>query len=362
MKALKLLRNRATLIALAIGVTGLLLILYAWRLPPFGSSVETTENAYVKGQVTLLSPQVAGYVVATEVQDYQRVKKGDVLVRIDDRLYRQQLAQAEATLAQQKTALANFDATLASRAASVDLAGAQRESARAALEVAQKESDRVASLVARGNTSRSAADQAMLALLQARAVLSAAEAQLRIAEEAQNTTLTSHDALTAAVAGAEAAAEAARINLQNTVILAPVDGTLGEVTARVGQYVAAGTQIGSVTPAAHWIIANFKETQMDGMRPGLPATFTVDALGGLRLKGHVVRLSPAAGQEFSVIKPDNATGNFVKITQRMSVRIEIDPGQAEAARLAPGMSVVVSVDTDAAPETHTALQGVQPRV
>lgn len=351
MKALKVFRNRATLIALAIGLTGLLLILYAWRLPPFWSSVETTENAYVKGQVTLLSPQVAGYVTAAEVQDYQQVKKGDVLVRIDDRLYRQQLAQAEATLAQQKTALANYDATLASRTASVDLAKAQRESAQAALEVAQKESDRIASLSARGNTSKSAADQAMLALLQARAALSAAEAQLRIAEEAQNTTLTSHDALAAAVAGAEAATEAARINLQNTVVVAPVDGTLGEVTARVGQYVAAGTQLGSVTPAASWIIANFKETQMADMQPGLPATFTVDALGGLRLKGHVVRLSPAAGQEFSVIKPDNATGNFVKITQRMSVRIEIDPGQPEAGRLAPGMSVVVSVDTAAAPET-----------
>lgn len=361
MKALNVFRNRATVIAVAVGLAGLLLILYAWRLPPFGSSVVTTENAYVKGQVTLLSPQVAGYVVATEVQDYQKVKKGDVLVRIDDRLYRQQLAQTEATLAQQKTALANYDATLASRTASVDLAKAQRESAKAALEVAQKESDRIASLSARGNTSKSAADQALLALLQARAALSAAEAQVRIAEEAQNTTLTSHDALTAAVTGAEAAAEAARINLQNTIVVAPVDGTLGEVTARVGQYVAAGTQLGSVTPSASWVIANFKETQMADMQPGLPATFTVDALGGLRLKGRVVRISPAAGQEFSVIKPDNATGNFVKITQRMSVRIEIDPGQPESARLAPGMSVVVSVDTDAAPETQAALQGVRPQ-
>ncbi len=137
----------------------------------------------------------------------------------------------------------------------------------------------------------------------------------------------------------------AEIDLGNTRIVAPQDGTLGEVSARLGQYVAAGTQLMALVPHQVWIIANFKETQLADMQVGQEVGFTVDALKRARLTGTIERFSPAAGSEFSVIRPDNATGNFVKIAQRVPVRIAVDPGQPLAARLSPGMSVVVSVDT-----------------
>ena len=137
----------------------------------------------------------------------------------------------------------------------------------------------------------------------------------------------------------------AEIDLGTTRITAPQDGTLGEVSARLGQYVAAGTQAMALVPDQVWIIANFKETQLADMAVGQKVAFSVDALKRARLTGTIERFSPAAGSEFSVIRPDNATGNFVKIAQRVPVRIAVDPGQPLAERLSPGMSVVVSVDT-----------------
>jgi multidrug resistance efflux pump len=157
------------------------------------------------------------------------------------------------------------------------------------------------------------------------------------------------------VQGAKAAVRLAEIDLQNTRITAPEDGQLGEVGARLGQYVAAGTQLLTIVPERIWVIANFKETQLPGMKIGQPVTFTVDALNHAALTGHIERFSPAAGSEFSVIRTDNATGNFTKVAQRVSVRITIDPGQALAERLSPGMSVVVSVDTNAEPAGQNAV-------
>ncbi len=161
--------------------------------------------------------------------------------------------------------------------------------------------------------------------------------------------IVNRDSLNADIANAEATVELARIDLQNTHIIAPRDGTLGEVGVRLGQYVTAGTQLVSVVPKSKWVMANFKETQLYGMKVGQPVTFTVDALRHAELTGRIEAFAPAAGSEFSVIKSDNATGNFTKITQRLSVRIAIDEDQPDAARLAPGMSVVVRVDTNAEP-------------
>jgi multidrug resistance efflux pump len=147
----------------------------------------------------------------------------------------------------------------------------------------------------------------------------------------------------------------AEIDLQNTRITAPEDGQLGEVGARLGQYVSAGTQLLTLVPERIWVVANFKETQLPGMSVGQPVTFTVDALNHAALNGRIERFSPAAGSEFSVIRTDNATGNFTKVAQRVPVRISIDPGQALADRLVPGMSVVVSVDTNAQPTGDNAV-------
>jgi multidrug resistance efflux pump len=162
------------------------------------------------------------------------------------------------------------------------------------------------------------------------------------------------------VQGAEAAVHLAEIDLQNTRIVAPQDGRLGEIGARVGQYVSAGTQLLAVVPEKIWVVANFKETQLPGMKVGQPVTLQVDALEHARLSGHIEQFSPAAGSEFTVLKADNATGNFTKVAQRVPVRIAIDPNQDLAERLAPGMSVEVSVNTEApaVPESIAANGGV----
>jgi multidrug resistance efflux pump len=342
---LKYLRSTATLVAVVIGLAGAALVLYAWRLPPFTSSVETTDNAYVRGQVTLISPQLNGYVAEVAVQDYQRVNAGQLLVRIDDCIYEQKLHQAKATLATQKAALANSEQTRRSDEARIKASEAQVDSTKAGLKAAEANWERIEPLLTRGVTTQKEADQARAGFDQAKAALSQAQAALEVAHQDLASTLVNRQSLEAAVQGAEATVHLAEIDLQNTRIVAPQDGRLGEVGARMGQYVSAGTQLLAVVPEKIWVVANFKETQLAGMKVGQPVTFTVDALEHANLSGHIERFSPAAGSEFSVLKADNATGNFTKVAQRVPVRIAIDVGQELAERLAPGMSVVVSVDT-----------------
>lgn len=344
------LRSTATLIAVALGIAGIALVLYAWRLPPFGSTIETTDNAYIRGQVTLISPQLAGYVAEVAVQDFQSVKAGQVLVRLDSRIYEQKLKQAQAALAVQKATLANSEQKRRSDEARIAAGEAQVNGAKAALATAQANWSRVEPLLKRGVTTQSQADQSKAALEQAKAALSQAESSLEVARQDLAATLVNRQSLEAAVQNAQAAVRLAEIDLQNTTIRAPQDGRLSEVGARLGQYVTAGSQLMAVVPERVWVIANFKETQLAAMQIGQPVTFTVDALEHASLHGHVERFSPAAGSEFSVLKPDNATGNFTKVAQRLPVRVAIDPGQELAERLAPGMSVVVSIDT-AAPTT-----------
>jgi len=345
MRFKELVLSKATIPALLAGVAGVLVVLYAWQLPPFTSTIQTTNNAYIKGKVTLIAPQLAGYVVEVPVSDYQPVKKGDVLVKLDDRIYVQQMAQAEATLQQQQNALDNFEQNQASKKASVDLANAQLQSAQAVLSKAESDAGRNNSLVASGISTQSSADQVQAALVQAQANVAQARASISIAEQNLALVEAGKPALEGAVKGAEAAVQLVKINLSNTKILAPVDGTLGEVTARVGQYVSVGSQLTSVTPPHTWIVANFKETQLAGLQIDQKVNFTVDALNHMAMTGHISEISPAAGSEFSVLKPDNATGNFTKVAQRIPVRIEIDPDQASANHLLPGMSVEVSIDT-----------------
>ncbi|ERM01267.1 hemolysin secretion protein D [Brucella intermedia 229E] len=337
-------------LALIIGLAGVLMVLWAWQLPPFKHSVETTDNAYVRGQVTVISPQVAGYVTKVNVNDYQSVKQGDLLFEIDSRSYQQKLDQALAALNSKKAALANSEQSQRSAEATIQSRQAQISGAKAALEVAEANAKRVEALLPRGVTTQSSADTAHGSLLQAQAAVEEAEAALAVAQQDLQSIIVNRDSLNADIANAEATVELARIDLQNTHIIAPPrDGTLGEVGVRLGQYVTAGTQLVSVVPKSKWVMANFKETQLYGMKVGQPVTFTVDALRHAKLTGRIEAFAPAAGSEFSVIKSDNATGNFTKITQRLSVRIAIDEDQPDAARLAPGMSVVVRVDTNAEP-------------
>lgn len=351
---LKFLRSPTTIIVLLAGLSGLTLVLYAWRLPPFHSSVEMTENAYVRGYLTIMSPQLSGYVAEVPVRDYEEVKAGQLLVRIDDRIYAQKLAQAEAALAAQKASLANSRQQELSAKAGIAASEAQLDSAKAALNRASASWDRIRPLAEKGISTRSDADQSRAAFEQAEAAVNQAEFGLEVSRQALATTLGARAGLQAAVAGAEAAVELARIDLENTRIVAPRDGKLGEIGARVGQYVTAGSQLLAVVPHDVWVLANFKETQLDGMKAGQPVTISVDALQKSMLTGHIERFSPAAGSEFSIIRPDNATGNFTKVAQRVGVRIAVDPGQPLADLLSPGLSVVVRVDKDAAPLAELA--------
>lgn len=341
----KFLRSTATIIAIVIGIAGLVLFLYAWRLPPFTSSVQTTENAYVRGQVTIIAPQLAGYVSEVAVQDYQAVKSGQLLVRLDDRIFAQKLEQARATLASQQAALANSAQQRLSAEARIRASEAQVEGARVTLDNAEASWRRMEPLLKRGVVTESDADKTRSAMEQARATYHQAQAGLEVSRQDLQATIVSRQSLEAAVQGAEAAVHLAEIDLQNTRIVAPEDGRLGEVGARLGQYVSAGTQLVAVVPQRMWIVANFKETQLSGMKVGLPVTINIDALQHAKLTGRIERFSPATGSEFSVLRPDNATGNFTKVSQRLPVRIVIDPDQPLAERLAPGMSAVVSIDT-----------------
>ncbi|AQS40840.1 MAG: Hemolysin secretion protein D [Candidatus Tokpelaia hoelldobleri] len=336
------LRSRANIAVVIAGIAGILGVLYAWRLPPFTSAVVTTDNAYVKGFVTTLAPQVSGSIAQVSIKDFQRVKQGQTLFVIEDRIFQQKLAQATATLDVKKATLANSYQQEAA-------AQAQLASAQAALHKAELNWRRIEPLTQRGVATQSDADAARATLEQTQAALDQAKANLR-------TILTGRQGLTADVEGAQAAVQLAQIDLEHTKIIAPLDGQAGEVGARLGQYVVPGTQLVAIVPDEVWIIANYKETQLDHMKVGQPATFTVDALGGMKMTGHVSRFSPAAGSEFSVLKPDNATGNFTKVAQRIPVRIDIDPGQEGLHRLIPGMSVITRVDTGAA-----GTQAVQPK-
>jgi multidrug resistance efflux pump len=351
---LKFFRSPASMIALLAGVAGVLLVLYAWRLPPFVTSVETTDNAYVRGYVTIMSPQVSGYVVDVPVKDYEQVKQGQILARIDDRIYAQKLAQARAALDGQKASLDNSRQSELSARATIASSEAQIDSANAALKRAQLAWDRISNLSDRGIASASESEQAQATLEQAKAALNQAQAALEVSKQSLATIIVNRSLLEANVASAEATVHLAEIDLQNTSIVAPRDGHLGEVGVRLGQYVAAGTQLMAVVPEDVWVVANFKETQLEGMEVGQPVSIVVDALGKQRLTGRIERFSPAAGSEFAVIKPDNATGNFVKIAQRVGVRISIDPDQPLAKSLTPGLSVVVDVDKSVEPEKTTA--------
>jgi len=347
---LKKIFTPVSLIVLMAGLTGLGMVLYAWRLPPFSSSVEMTDNAYVRGYVTLLSPQVSGYIVDVPVKDYQDVKQGDILARVDDRSYVQKLSQAKATLDGQKASLANSDQKENAARANISSSEASIESAQAALKQAQLASDRQDNLTKSGVGTSSTQEEAHATLEKAKAALLQAKAALEVSNQDLQTIIVNRGSLEAAVASAEASVQLAEIDLGNTVIRAPRDGKVGEVGARLGQYVTAGTQLMAVVPTDVWVIANFKETQLAGMQVGQPVSISVDAMQRREIRGHVERFSPAAGSEFSVIKPDNATGNFVKIAQRIGVRVAIDPGQDKTSELSPGMSVVVRVDKSKAPE------------
>ena len=338
----------AVVIAVLVAVAGVLLVLYAWRLPPFATTVMTTNDAYVQGRVTGMATQVSGYVRDVLVEDYQSVRRGQPLARLDPRTYQQQVDQARGTL---DASIANLD----NAAQTINTNRANLQSAEADLLAKQAEQERTAidlrrlsDLAARGSISIRDRDQAVSDARAATANVAKSRASIQVAAESIKTAIVQRRGLAATVESNRASLEQARINLANTVIYAPNDGQVGATAVNQGQYVAAGSQLIYFVPREIWVVANFKETQTRNMRVGQAATVGVDALGGVRVAGRVVALSPAAGSQFSVLKPDNASGNFTKVVQRLPVKIALDRRDRSAARMRPGLSVVARVETAAA--------------
>ncbi len=340
--------SRTSLIVVVLLVVGgVAAVLAAWRIWPFTSGYESTDNAYVRGRVTVIAPQVSGYVTRVLVRDFETVAAGQPLVEIDRRIYAQRVDQQLAAVAAQQATLANSRQAAASRAASLSAQEAAVENAEAQAMRARADMARVDDLVKDGSVSLRERDQTLAALRQANAAVAQAKAAREIAQQDIRTVQVGRGGQQAGVSGAEATLRLARIDLANTIVRAPEAGRLSEVGVRVGQYVTAGSQLMFLVPPAVWVIANYKEAQTARIAVGQPASFTVDALANARLTGRVEQISPAAGSEFAVLKSDNATGNFTKVPQRIAVRIRIDPGQSLAARLRPGMSVQARVDTRA---------------
>ena len=335
--------NLGLLIALI--VIGVALILYAWKLPPFTPTVQQTNNAFVKGQTTIISPQVSGYVTEVAVEDFSQVKAGDLLVKIDDRSFQQQLEQAKANIEVAVTNRSSNAQDTGSSQAQIQAREADLNSAKVSVTSAREDVKRYQGLVAIGAVSRAEVAHAEAQLAKALAGVQQAEANLQVAREAGEKTSGSRSSLDANIKNAEAGAKQAQINLENTVIRAPESGQLSQINVQAGQLVSAGTQLMYIVPKGVWIIANFKETQVANMTVGEAATIHVDALGGTQFSGQVSNISPATGSEFSAGAANPATGNYIKIAQRIPVRIDLDPSQPELARLRPGMSVSVDVDT-----------------
>ncbi|OEY99963.1 MULTISPECIES: HlyD family secretion protein [Stenotrophomonas] len=336
---------RAVVVMIVVALIGIALILRAWSLWPFNSTWVSTDNAYVRGQVTVLAPQVNGYVTEVLVKDFQHVKQGEALVRIDDRIYKEKVAQAQANVDSALAALANSDQAQAQNRAQIGAAKANLYAGQSELSRSRSELKRYEQLADQQLVALNDRDKFRTSAQAAQSSVQQSQAQIRIAEETLTSTQVARKGLEAGVETAKAQLELARIDLANTVIHAPRDGQVSEASVRLGQYVTAGSQLLFLVPDTLWVVANFKEGQTWRMRIGQPASFSVDAFDGERLTGHVEQIAPATGSEFSVLRPDNASGNFTKVVQRLPIRIAIDPDQALAERLRPGMSVVVRVNT-----------------
>jgi multidrug resistance efflux pump len=340
-------RRPATVIMIIVlAILAVIAILSAWRLPPFTSGGPRTDNAYVDGTTTVIAPQVNGTVSRVLVRDYAHVRAGQLLVLIDDSSYRARAMQAGAALDQARAQLSTNAQTLASARAALEgkvaaLDAAQADRANAAANLA-RDND----LVTDGSVSRRERDQAAATDSQAQAAVNQARAAVDIARQDVRTAQVQRAGLEAQVAQAGAQLYGARVDLARTRITAPQDGQLSEVRVRTGALAAPGTQLFTLVPPARWVIANYKERQTHGLRVGQRATFTVDALGGRRFDGFVERIAPATGAIFAGTSPGAQTGNFVKVPQRIGVRIAIPRGQPLAERLRPGMSVETWIDTD----------------
>jgi membrane fusion protein (multidrug efflux system) len=337
---------RAAVLALAVAMV--IVCARSWNRW-IGAAVEqSTDDAYLQGDLTPLGSHVGGIVLAVPVRDFQRVQAGDLLVQIDDRDYRAQLAQAEANLAAAEAAILNNRSQQALQGAQIDAALAALQATEADLVRAQLEDRRQRSLLAGGIAgTRQTVEQTAATVQRDTALLAQNQAQLEAARQQLVVLGTMEKQLSAARDGQAALRDLAAINLGYTRIMAPVAGMVGQRQVRPGQYVGIGTQLIAIVPLPHlWVLANLKETQVTRLRLDQMVTVTVDSFPDKVLRGRVSGWSPASGAQFSLLPPDNATGNFTKVVQRIPVRIELEDKAGLEDLLRPGMSVIATIHTD----------------
>jgi membrane fusion protein, multidrug efflux system len=337
----RLRERRSALLAIAALCIVLLAGLVIWRLM-LGGSV-STDDAFIDARTVTISPQVSAAVVDVPVTDNQLVDAGAVLVRLDDRDFRAQVDQAKAQVDEASATIGNIDAQIAAQHARIEQAAKQDSQAQAALTFAEEQNDRYQRLVKSGSVTEEQAQQYRSNYLQAQAALAAAQAN-SVATEKQLAVLdTQRQQATAQLEQRRAALEQANTNLSRTVVTAPVDGRVTQLTAAKGNYAAAGQALMMCVPRDLWVTANFKETELKSIRPGEPVTIRVDAYPGRKFQGHVASIQAGSGTAFSLLPTENATGNYVKIVQRVPVKIVFN--KPPDVLLGPGMSVVPTVIT-----------------
>ena len=363
----------APLIVLALAVAVIVTITRNWNGWEGAKTEQVTNDAYVRGDLTPLSTKISGIVREVKVNDYQIVHKGDILVQLDDDDYRAQLAQAAAGVEAARAALENNvrqrelqDAKIERALAGIDQADAEITAAKAGkdatsadvsrtrLERTRQEALIKASATTQQKVESAVADEERFAaqsasrdadLVQAHTLLRSNEAAAE-AERRSKTVLESQEAQLIADLHAKAAAfTVAQVNLGYTRILAPADGRVGERQVRPGQLVSPGTQVMAFVENIRWVAANFRETQLTNIRPGDAAEVRIDVYPGHVIKGRVLEIAPASGSQFALLPPDNATGNFTKVVQRVPVKIALD-NSSLTAQLRPGLSAVVTVRTN----------------
>ncbi|MBR1163761.1 HlyD family secretion protein [Bradyrhizobium elkanii] len=310
------------------------------------ATIQTTNDAYVRAELTQLSSRVSGEVLTVAVSDFQRVKAGDLLVQIDPAAYQAQVAQAEAGVVGAQAVLDNLNNQVELQYATIAQAEAARLSAEAQQTLARQEEERQQSLSQTDAGTRQRLEQATASYAKAeadvrasRAVIAAQRHQLEVLQGTKKQRAADLDAAKALLASA-------KLKLGYTKIVAPFDGVTGERQVQPGDYVNIGANLINVVPLPNvYVIANYKETQLTNVKPGQPVEVTVDTFSGQTLRGTVERIAPASGSQFALLPPDNATGNFTKVVQRIPVRIQFDQNQPLLERLLPGMSVVTRIDT-----------------
>lgn len=338
--------------AARVGAGGLIALValggaWAWAHDEGAANSQTTDDAYVQAEYSTVAPKVAGLIDSVLVEDNQQVRRGQLLAVIDDREFRVAVRAAEAELKAAQARADGLRAALQRQSSLVAQAGAAVDADAAAISLSRANALRYQDLASDGSASVQERQES-LSRLQSDEAAHRRDAAAHLATQQQRPMLAADLAgAEAAVEHARASLDAARLALSYTRITAPVDGMVGRRSLRVGNYVEVGTPLLAVVPLRQaFVEANFRETQMRRIRPGQRATIVVDSLPGVVLRGRVESIAPASGVTFSTVAPQNATGNFTKIVQRLSTRIAIDPGQEGASALRVGMSVVPTITTD----------------